>query len=136
MNTDEVVQRSKFLPIISVVALVAILSAGLWWPPELNFLIPKCWVKSWFGFPCPGCGLTSSFMSLARGHIIDAFKYNAAGPILYSILAVGAYDYTRKYFNRSYQPILTLKISQTVSVFFMLILLAQWVMKMIILYGG
>jgi hypothetical protein len=35
------------------------------------------------GLPCPGCGLTRSFVCLAHGHWREAFSYHPLGPVLF-----------------------------------------------------
>lgn len=35
------------------------------------------------GHPCPGCGLTRSFVCLAHGHFVDAFRWHPLGPLLF-----------------------------------------------------
>jgi len=42
-----------------------------------------CGFQSATGLPCPSCGMTRSWVWLARGHVIRAFTYNAAGAILF-----------------------------------------------------
>ena len=36
------------------------------------------------GLPCPGCGLTRSWVSMAHGHFSDAFVWHPLGPLLFS----------------------------------------------------
>jgi len=40
-----------------------------------------CGFKSFFGFRCPGCGLTRSFVYSARFHFVDAFHAHPLGPV-------------------------------------------------------
>jgi hypothetical protein len=42
------------------------------------------------GLPCPGCGLTRSFVCFAHGEIKQAFAYHPLGPILFLAFAVYA----------------------------------------------
>ena len=44
-----------------------------------------CGFKAFTGLPCPGCGLTHSFCAIGKGHIVDAFAFNAIGPPLYLV---------------------------------------------------
>ena len=39
------------------------------------------------GIPCPGCGLTRSFISLAHGRLRDAWNYNPAGMFFFALVA-------------------------------------------------
>lgn len=51
-----------------------------------------CIFKVYVGLPCPGCGMTRSFLSLAQGHLHEAFYWHPLwplvfiGPALYLIL--------------------------------------------------
>jgi Protein of unknown function (DUF2752) len=40
------------------------------------------------GLPCPGCGLTRSWVATAHGRISDAFSYNIFGPISFAAMFV------------------------------------------------
>jgi hypothetical protein len=39
------------------------------------------------GLPCPGCGLTRSFVAMGHGDVREAFRQHAFGPIFYGIFA-------------------------------------------------
>jgi Protein of unknown function (DUF2752) len=45
----------------------------------------KCLFQTLFGFPSPACGLTRSFMAIARGDLPQAFCYHLFGPFLFAI---------------------------------------------------
>ena len=48
--------------------------------PVLNRALPgTCTFRRITGFPCPGCGLTRSFISIAHGQFVDAWRFNPAG---------------------------------------------------------
>ncbi len=36
------------------------------------------------GLPCPGCGLTRSFVCLGHGHLRESFAWHPLGPLLFS----------------------------------------------------
>ena len=42
-----------------------------------------CGFKTLVGLPCPGCGLTRSFCSMAKGNFFRAFDFNIFGPALF-----------------------------------------------------
>ncbi|MEK6238180.1 MAG: DUF2752 domain-containing protein [Planctomycetales bacterium] len=55
--------------------------------PFLGFPLPElCMMKRTTGVPCPGCGLTRSFISLASGRFEDAWSYNPAGMLLFAAM--------------------------------------------------
>ncbi len=80
----------KAVPFLLV---VAILTAGWWVIPSDVQSIPLCFIKYFWHMDCPGCGLTRSFLSLARLNLVDSFRYNAAGPLIYLLFL--AYGYER-----------------------------------------
>ena len=44
-----------------------------------------CWIKSLFGIPCPGCGMTRAYVRVLHFDFMGAFQYHAmfwAMPIL------------------------------------------------------
>jgi len=45
-----------------------------------------CPFQNLTGMPCPGCGLTRSFVCFAHGHFAEAFRYHALGPALFVAL--------------------------------------------------
>lgn len=53
---------------------------GLGTHRQLGF--PPCTILTLFKFPCPTCGMTTSFAHFVRGEWIDAARANASGLIL------------------------------------------------------
>lgn len=50
-------------------------------------LPPTCLLRRLTGHPCPGCGLTRSFVSTAHGNLAAAFGYHPLGPIFFLLAA-------------------------------------------------
>jgi hypothetical protein len=46
-----------------------------------------CTFRRVTGQPCPGCGLTRSFVSIAHGDLGGAWFFNAAGPLIFLLVA-------------------------------------------------
>lgn len=50
---------------------------------KIPFLV--CPVRHWTGIPCPTCGMTRSFMAIARGDLTEAATQHLFGPILFAV---------------------------------------------------
>lgn len=50
------------------------------------------------GLPCPGCGLTRAFVSIAHGHLVDAVRWHALSPVLFFLGLVYLVDYAARVF--------------------------------------
>lgn len=46
----------------------------------------QCLFLATTGIPCPGCGLTRSFMAVAHNNLIEALNYHVLGPFLFFAL--------------------------------------------------
>ncbi len=85
--------------------------------------------------PCPGCGLTRSFCSIAKGQFIAAFSFHLLGPGLFiattltwlaSLLALFATDKPIKFFYRLFTKDLSIKLFAT-------ILATYWILRLSII---
>lgn len=47
--------------------------------------LPPCTIRQFLGFPCPSCGMTTSFSLFVRGDFQNAMRANAAGCLLAAI---------------------------------------------------
>ena len=57
--------------------------------PGASFALPElCAAKRVFGVPCPGCGLTRSFISISHGQFAKAWGLNPASLLLYPFVFV------------------------------------------------
>lgn len=45
-----------------------------------------CGFRNLFGVPCPGCGLTRSFVFMAHGRPLQGLFMNPIGPVLFSVV--------------------------------------------------
>ncbi|MFK7929647.1 MAG: DUF2752 domain-containing protein [Myxococcota bacterium] len=75
--------------IILVVCVLAITAAFILTPGGervalAGFEIPEaCSIKLWLGVPCPGCGLTRSWVYFAHGEWWTSVSMNWMGPVLF-----------------------------------------------------
>jgi hypothetical protein len=77
------------LCVIAVLALAVILTpspAGTGTHTQLG--MAPCTVLVLTGYPCPSCGLTTCFAHLVRFQVLDAFRANAAGVLIFLVLVV------------------------------------------------
>jgi len=54
--------------------------------PWVGRLPELCTFKAQTGISCPGCGLTRSFVALARGDLSTAWRFNPVGLLLFGLL--------------------------------------------------
>lgn len=53
--------------------------------PLADRALPElCYWRTMFGIDCPGCGLTRCFISAAHGHLVEAWRYNPVGLLLFA----------------------------------------------------
>ena len=55
-------------------------------PGSVIPLPESCLSLLWFGFECPGCGLTRSFICCSRGDWEASIQFNFAGPWMYLLV--------------------------------------------------
>ncbi len=48
-----------------------------------------CPILHFTGIPCPGCGMTRSFVAIARGDLPTALEYHLFGPLFFSAILLG-----------------------------------------------
>ena len=47
--------------------------------------LPPCTFRFFVGRPCPGCGMTTCFAHIVRGHFVEAARANPAGAVLAAV---------------------------------------------------
>ncbi|MDP3277701.1 MAG: DUF2752 domain-containing protein [Deltaproteobacteria bacterium] len=68
----------------------AVIATSAWLRPDARGFgthqqlgLPPCEFSRQTGVPCPGCGLTTSFASMAHAHFVQAFSSHLMGPALF-----------------------------------------------------
>lgn len=76
--------------VLGVVGAVAILIAFLWPVRSVEAGPGTCLLRTFVGIPCPGCGMTRSWVHLAHGDVTTAFFYNPFGIVFMAVAAIAA----------------------------------------------
>ena len=61
---------------------------SVFFPGAKQAMPELCVSRRIFGLPCPGCGLTRSFVSISHGQFARAWSFNPAGLLLYPFVFV------------------------------------------------
>jgi hypothetical protein len=88
--------RGRALDLGFAALIAAQLGASAWLVPVGDHVaLPSgaslgglCWFRAAFALDCPFCGMTRSFVALAHGDIASAFRFHAAGPLLFVAMAL------------------------------------------------
>ncbi len=74
------------LALLAVAALLKPDPRGL--GTHQQFGLPPCTFRFLFGWPCPSCGMTTSWAHVVRGQLIGALKVNVGGTLLATLAVV------------------------------------------------
>ncbi len=88
---DRLVSLTLFLPAAVVLAIAAYLppsAAGMGTHTQLG--LGGCTLLQLTGWPCPMCGMTTSFSLAIRGHLVDALFCQPFGLVLFLVTAAFA----------------------------------------------
>ena len=71
--------------IVVLVVLYFIFSVLLKLLSGIDHLIPCLWI-TFFGFECPGCGITSSIIEIIKGNFLIAWEINKITYLVFPLL--------------------------------------------------
>lgn len=108
--------------ILATVSLAALVIARAWPVQSVTSGEPTCLIRVLFGLPCPGCGMTRSWVHAAHGDVLTAFEYNLFGPIGMAV-AVGLVGFVVYSFVRRRPPE---RILSLLNPRWLLVLLVVW----------
>ena len=74
--------------VLSVVVLCAIAAPAVLPPPLVRDISPTCQSLLRTGRPCPLCGMTEAFISIAHGRLAEALEANRSSLLLYVLFVV------------------------------------------------
>ncbi len=102
--------------------------------PVIDAPLPgTCTFRRMTGVPCPGCGLTRSFISMGHGQIDAAWSYNPAGFFFFAIVAfqIPYRIYQILRIRRGQEQHRFAWIDNWVLIALVLILLVQWTWRLV-----
>ena len=73
---------------VAVVGAAALGAACVFSPSGVESGPPLCPFAVMTGLPCPGCGLTRSWVAFMHGDVGSAFTFNVFGPVFLVLTAV------------------------------------------------
>ena len=109
--------------------LLIILTAGWWLTPQVVNEVPLCFWKWKFHVDCPGCGLTRSFLVMAKGQLFEAFRYNAAGPLVYFFFLVYAVENGIRWVKPAWRLDYPVLFAQVYGMSVFILLFGHWVIR-------
>ena len=122
---------SKIWPSTYVCAAVLLLSMLLPLPQNGRILNVGsiCAFHNVFGLPCPGCGLTRSFVALGHGHFVESYHWHPLGPFLFGLAII--YVLASLFFSHRKTPLQIQWRLQVGSLILLgCIMLGFWVMRL------
>jgi hypothetical protein len=123
---------------VAFIFFSAILAISYFYPVEPHPKVSLCIFYNLTTLPCPGCGLTRSFCSIAKGGLLASFDFHWLGPIMFigtfsvwlsSLLAI----------FRITKPFELFKSLSTNELFIktgLLVLAVHWVIRLSIIFFG
>jgi hypothetical protein len=113
--------------------LVAALTVGLL---GLALPLPQCQFQAHFGIPSPSCGLTRSFLALARGDVGRSLQFHLFGPVIFmGLISLGLGSAWELYWRRSLLTLYTRWITWPRLCAALAVFLAYYGLRLWVRYG-
>ncbi len=90
--------------------------------------LPPCTFHEKTGYPCPSCGMTTSFALLVRGDVKNSLRANAVGTLL-AVVCAGLIPYVLHFVIRK-RPLLGLSLERVLTwvvLLFLGLMMLRWV---------
>jgi len=85
---DRTLDVAVLIGALAVVIVSALLDTTDDWVTVFGWQMPEvCTLRKVFGLPCPGCGLTRSFVYMGHLDVLAAFRMNWLGPLFWGFVA-------------------------------------------------
>jgi hypothetical protein len=150
MKDNRSLEPIDVLPVLGRVSRLGLLAVGaglmvvfgiaLWLNPYENgqamrmeahtqLGLPPCTFKVMTGYPCPSCGMTTSFALLMKGDVVNSLKANAVGTLLALFwLVLIPWSLVSSFCGRPLFLISIEKAVLRVIILFLTLMLVRWVM--------
>lgn len=83
LRASDLVIKARLYAVLGILAALIGVLALLYRVGPHSGILPKCLLKSWTGYHCPGCGMTRAVDATLHGRIAEAFAYN---PVIMTLL--------------------------------------------------
>lgn len=113
-----------------------VLLTSYFYQAQANPKVSLCIFYNLTQVPCPGCGLTRSFCSIAKGKLIDSFYFHGLGPIMFlgTSLSWGASLLSILGVKKPFDFFKTLSSNETFIKFSLLSLGLHWLVRLGIIF--
>lgn len=112
-----------------LLVITGLLLAGVFIQPGDLPTAGICLFKRLFLVDCPGCGLTRAFLSIPRGHWVEAIRFNAASPVLYGLFLLAWLKLALRMTNPSVLAVVE-RCNNIMAPAAVMILSGQWLWRM------
>lgn len=131
--------RERFLAALAAIAFLSVLALAAWLEPSSRghgthtaLGMPPCSWAALTGYPCPTCGMTTSFAHAANGNLLKAFAVQPFGAFLALTAAAGFWIAGHSAVTGSYAArAVTRSMSTPILWLTLAALLAAWVYKLL-----
>jgi len=139
LETRRRAEKRRHLLFLGVAGFVLAMALALEVRPDerVNFrgltswpLPHACYSRAILGFPCPGCGLTRSFIYLARAEWQQAWREHRLGWLVASLVAF-QFPYRAWALCRGGRSSFSPRLTTTCAVVLMMLLVANWGLQLL-----
>ncbi|MGY6529920.1 MAG: DUF2752 domain-containing protein [Cyanobacterium sp.] len=97
----------------------------------------SCIILAFTGIPCPGCGLTRSFLAMAHGSIWDSFYHHLFGPLLFIAFIISSLHLLLEILTKKKLKSFYLKLAQNKKLQYLILfsILIYYLSKLVFLYS-